>query len=379
MNSGEYLAIYKSQSKLSLNNSNESVYLYDPQNNLVSSISYTQSIKNSSYNFDGESWSWSKYSTPGAKNKFDSKPKVKIEKPKNVFKNIPADFSVSAKDKETKKLKYAWDFGDGKKSRQKKIAHKYIDTGKYTVTLSVSDESQTVEKSFTVNVKNPSRPDIEIVKILPNPAGNDSENETIGLKNNSKKKIDLTGWKIATGSKEKMYNHPIIDELSINPQETKTISRDNSKFSLNNKAGRVALVMPDGKTVDKIEYLKGKIEEDEAYMKIGDEWQWIAENIAGDSLAPDQNEAEFIDDPTGEIEAGDNINEEDNGADGEVLGASNEEQSRIAATNQNLFSPEDMFIFFTRIGFLKSPIEEPNYCPIKTATASLDYLLISSL
>jgi hypothetical protein len=188
---GKYFAIYKSQSKLSLNNSSETVYLYDPRNNLASNISYDKSQKDASYNFNGEEWRWSKYLTPNKKNKFDSEPVMKTSKPNDVYENIPAEFSVKAKDKETKKLKYAWDFGDGGKSYLKKTTHKFLETGKYTVTLSVRDESQAVEKSFKIEVKKYPRPDLEIIKIIPNPAGADTDGEIIEIKNNSKKEVNL--------------------------------------------------------------------------------------------------------------------------------------------------------------------------------------------
>lgn len=375
---GGCFAVYKSQSKLSLNNSNESVSIFDPQDSLVSSISYEKSQKDASYSFDGANWKWSKYSTPGAENKFDSEPDVKIKKPKKVYKNIPAEFSAKATDKETKKMKYIWDFGDGDKSYLKKANHKFLKIGKYTVTLSVRDESQTVEKSFTVQVKDSPRPNLEIVKIVPNPSGKDEDGEIIGIKNNSKKKTNIEKWKIATGSGKKMYNHPISEDLVINPNETKTITRKFSKFSLANKSGKVALAMPDGKIIDKIEYSKEKIEEDEAYTKIDGGWQWIVPNgNATEELAPSPDETEFIDDPTGEIEAEEN--DENENATGEVLGANNGNISDNFFPARSAFSPEDAFAFFTRIGFLKSPEKEANYCPLKTATASLDYLLVSSI
>jgi hypothetical protein len=294
----EYLVIYKSQSKISLNNSRESLFLYNLQGNIVSDVSYEKSEKNVSYNFDGKTWRWSKYLTPGKENKFDTEPSVKIKKIKRAYKGVPTKFSARAKDKETKKLKYLWDFGDGKKSSLKKTTHKYLDTGKYTVKLFVSDESQTIEKSFSVNVKKSPQPDIEIVKIVPNPPGNDLENESIDLKNNSEKKVNLVGWKIATGSGDKLFNHPISDETILEPGETKTITRKISKFTLNNKSGKVQLVSLDGKIVDEVAYEKdspdslhlpelqslqtgdkskraGEIAEGEVYAKMDGKWQWI--------------------------------------------------------------------------------------------------------
>lgn len=370
INPGEYLAIYRPDSKIALNNSDELVYLYDAKNEIISSVSFAKSIKNSSYNFDGETWKWSKYLTPNKKNKFDSEPSVKLNKPKNAYKDLYTEFSVKAKDKETRNLKYAWNFGDGKKSTLAKTTHKYLDTGKYTVTLSVSDDSQTVEKSFVVNVKNSPRPDLEIVKIIPNPAGSDTEAETIGLKNNSNKKIDLKGWKIATGSGEKLYNHPISGEFSLDANETKTITREFSKFSLNNKAGKVQLVMPDGKAIDEVEYTKDKIAEDEAYAKIDGEWKWLAPNAQEENT----DESDTTED---DLSVNDQVNDE-NAENGEVLGAT-DENIPVSPNFDYHFTSEDAFIFLSDIGFLNSQNKEINYCPLKNTTASLEYFLISSI
>lgn len=370
---GKYIVIYKSQSKIALNNSNESVFLYDPEDNLVSSVSFEKSIKNSSYNFDEKTWKWSKYLTPGAKNKFDSPPIVKINRPKNVFKDIAAEFSAEAKDKESKKLKYSWDFGDRKKSSQKKTTHKYSATGKYTVTLSVSDESQTIERIFVVTVKNFPRPDLEIVKIVPNPAGADTDGEAIDIKNNSKKKVNLTGWKIATGSDKKMYNHPIAGEFLIEAGKTKAITREFSKFSLNNKAGKLQLAMPDGKTIDEVEYSKDKIVEDEAYAKIDGEWEWLVPNSEEGGIS--HEEAEIIDDPTGEIEAEESSDDEN--TNGEILGTSDENINPAKNYTTN-FSSENAFAFLSRLGFSSPPVE-PNYCPLNDSSFSIAYLLASSI
>jgi hypothetical protein len=370
LNPGDFLAIYRPDSKIALNNSDESVYLYDPKNEIASSVSFDKSQKNASYSFDGKNWKWSKYLTPEKENEFDSEPKIKIEKPKKVYKNILIDFSAKAKDKETKKLKYSWDFGDGKKSYLKKPTHKYLDTGKYTITLSVTDESQTVEKSFAVNVKNYPRPDIEITKIVPNPAGNDSDGEIVEVKNNSAKKIDLTGWKIASGSGEKIFNHPISGEISIDPSGTKTITREFSKYSLNNEAGKVQLAGPDGKVIDEVAYSKEKIAEDEAFAKIDGEWQWIEPGTPNENA----DEADVVD----EESDSEDVAEENTVNNGEVLGVADEEIP-TSPVHRSYFSSEDAFIFLTDIGFLKSQNKEINYCPLKNTTASLEYFLISSI
>ncbi|MCX6762880.1 MAG: lamin tail domain-containing protein [Candidatus Moranbacteria bacterium] len=364
----EYLAIYRPDSKIALNNSTESVYLYNPKNEIISSISFEKSQKDASYNFDGKTWKWSKYLTPGKKNKFDSEPSVKITKPKNAYKDIFTEFSAKAKDKETKKLKYTWDFGDGKKSYLAKTSHKYLDTGKYTVALSVSDDSQTIEKSFSINVKKSPRPNIEITKILPNPTGKDSEGEIVEVKNNSKKKINLTGWKIATGSGEKIYNHPISGEFSLAPNETKTITHEFSKFSLNNKAGKVQLVMPDGKVIDEIEYSKEKIAEDETYAKMDGEWKW---------LTPSEQEKNMDEsDTTEEDITADDQNNDEYAENGEVLGATDENIS-VSPSYDSSFTSEDAYVFLSRINFVPSSGQETNYCPASNPSSNIAYLIAS--
>lgn len=367
LNPGEYLAIYRPDSKIALNNSDESVYLYNPKGEIASSVSFAKSQKNASYNFDGEVWKWSKYLTPGKKNKFDSEPSVKITKPKHAHKDLFTEFSAKAKDRESKKLKYAWDFGDGKKSYLAKTSHKYLATGKYTVTLSVSDDSQTIEKSFSLQVKKYPRPDLEITKMVPNPAGNDSDGEIIEIKNNSGQKIDLNGWKIATGSGEKISNHPISGEVSINPNETKTITREFSKFSLNNKAGKVRLVMPDGKVIDEVAYSKEKIADDEVYAKIDGEWKWIEPG------AKDENtdEGDTTDKESNSVEI-----TEKNMGDGEVLGATDENQS-VSSSYSFSFNSESAYIFLSRINFFSSSKQKTNFCSASNPSSNIAYLLAS--
>ena len=221
-------------------------------------------------------------------------------------------------------------------------------------------------------MKNSSRPNLEIVKIVPNPAGKDTDGEIIDLKNNSSRKIDLTGWKIAAGSDDKIFNHPINGEFTLDAGETKTITREFSKFSLNNKAGKVQLVMLDGKVIDEVEYSKEKIADDEAYVKIDGEWKWIEPNTQDENIA--ETNTDSADQPADEETA---ANEDEN-ASGEVLGAMDENELTLSNYN-SAFSSEDAFIFLSDIGFLKSQNKEINYCPLKNTTASLEYYLVSSI
>ena len=359
---GEYLAIYRPESKLALNNSTESVTLFNPQGEITSNVSWDKTLEGSSYNYDDANWKWSKYLTPGKENKFDSPPVVKISKIKTAYKDLYTEFSVKAKDKETKKLKYTWDFGDGKQSYLAKTSHKYLDTGKYTVTLTVGDDSQTVEKSFVLAVKKYPRPNLEIIRIVPNPIGNDSDGEIVEIRNNSGKKIELQGWKIATGSGSKMNNHLINDGISLEPNETKMITREMCKFSLNNKTGKIQLVMPDGKVTDVVEYQKEKIADDEAYVRINNEWQWITPNSPTET--GDSQETSTSEDTRDEGS--------DEQPDGEILGATDENVPYFTPT-QSGYTSEDEFIFFKFFGLLEHKPREATFCPAIQPVNTLAY------
>ena len=355
LKSDGYLTLYRPDTKLSLNNSQEAVYLFNPAGELTSSAAWQKAPVDVSYNFDGKSWKWSKFLTPGKENKYDKKPELKITKPNIVYKDTMTNFSVTAKDKETKHLKYVWDFGDGHKSYLKKTSHKYQKTKNYTVKLAVNDASQSVEKEFNISVKKYPRPEIRIVKIVPNPAGLDSQNETLTLKNNSKQKINLLNYKIATGTDpKKLANHPITTEMLLAPEEKKIITRADSKLVLNNKAGKVALLYPDGKVADEIDYTKEKIGENEAYALANGQWQWITPENKNEIAEASQ----------------DNI--------GIVAGAETENEKGYATFSCE-YTLEDYYIFLSAFGLLQSNEGKINCCEKNYIYPSPAYLLTASL
>jgi hypothetical protein len=252
--SGEFAVISKKDSGLSLNNSGEeTVSLYCPDEKLISSVSYKSAKEGVSYNFSEAGWRWSKFLTPGKANIFNNLPTVKVDEPKKVYKNVYADFSAKAKDMDKDKLKYTWDFGDGHKSYKRETRHKYEKTGKFTVKLKVSDGSEDVIREFKIEVKKMKRYEVEITAFSANPAGKDTENEWVEVTNQSKKKINLVKWSLATGWKNP-YNHPITEKLYVKPGETKKIGRDISKFTLANTKSKIELRYPDGKKADEVEY-----------------------------------------------------------------------------------------------------------------------------
>lgn len=260
-----------------LNNSgNESVTLFDPNGKDISSVSYDGSKQGISYSYDGSKWRWTQYVTPGQENKFGNAPYGTLDIDSDIYVNTYADFSVSTGDADGSKVKVTWDFGDGHKSYLAKTRHKYVALGSYQGSVTLSNGIEDVTKDFTADVKNYPHPKIQIIQVNANPKGSDAKLETLMILNKSKKTINLSGWSIATGAKKKLTNHPIKMNVKIKKKKSKTITKDMSKFSLNNKKGKIELRYPDGKVASKLKYDHGKISiaDDEVYRKIKGGWAW---------------------------------------------------------------------------------------------------------
>ncbi len=276
-----YFAIYRKDFKFALNNSNETVSLIAPNEKTTSTVSYKSAKENVSYNFaqNTNKWRWSKHLTPGYDNIFNNLPTItKFDIDKKVYKNVYTDFSVKAKDVDGEKLKVRWDFGDGHKSYIWKTRHRYEKTGTYKASLRIQDESEEIVKDFIVTVKKYPKYNIKITKISPNPAGKDTGVEYIVLKNNSRKKINLQNWNIATGtSKKKLVNHPINKKLVIKSGQTKIITKKYCALTLPNKTGVIEIRRPNSSVSDKLEYGDKNISipDNATYEKIDGTWQWL--------------------------------------------------------------------------------------------------------
>ncbi len=267
-----FLVITKKEFKFALNNSGEeSVFLYNPRAELVSSVSYKGSKKDVSYNFDGSFWRWSRFLTPGAENKFPAPLRVKIKKPERVYRNIPASFEADT----SKEAKITWNFGDGHKSYQFSARHTYTNTGAYEASVKVSTAEDFLEK-FLVTVEDFPEIKVKISAFSPNPKGNDTELEWIEIENNSKQKVNLKNWSVATGW-DKLINHPIKKDFVIKQGESKKLTRKFANFTLQNKKSKIELRYPSGETAHSVKYKSADtIADDMVYQKGRKKWKWIA-------------------------------------------------------------------------------------------------------
>lgn len=296
INPEDFLTIYKEISKISLNNTDEKIYLLDANENLIDFLEYSETKEESSYGFDEveNRFRWSKNLTPGTANLFDPAPDGKGKIPKKSYKNFPTEFSADG----SSNYDYSWDFGDGGRSTKHETTHIYKETGKFKGFLIIDNGTEEKKIDFEIEIKKYPKKSIDIIGVLPNPEGSDSDNEYIILKNNDKKSIDLSNWSIASGSnKNKLTNHPFTKSITIKKGEEKVIYNKYSNFSLPNQKGFVELRQPDGKTADKVSYSKEKsIGENELYkINTDKKWDWTNQPLATKDESKKEEEVKFED------------------------------------------------------------------------------------
>ncbi|MBP9751891.1 MAG: lamin tail domain-containing protein [Candidatus Moranbacteria bacterium] len=274
-----YLVVERSESGLSLNNTDETVSLLAPDESTVDTMRYEKTKEEASLSFDGSSFRWSSFLTPGKANRFGEKPEAeKTSIPEEGYEDVALEFSAKGSDGQS----YAWDFGDGKTSRKQSTSHTYKKTGKYHGTLTITDEDGIGEnvKEFTVDIEDFPKVRLSITAIAPNPKGADTGVEWISVKNGGKKKINLIGFGIATGSnKKKLTNHPVSESFIIKAGKEKQVTSRDASFTLPNDGGYVEIRRPDGKMVVGKSYKKsGGVDDDEVWRKIaGKSWEWVKE------------------------------------------------------------------------------------------------------
>ena len=312
-----YFVIYRNESGIALNNSGgETVKLYQPNGNLLDSVSYTESApEGQSYNLSEDSWKWSTTLTPGAANKItlpNQKPNANAgeNKEANVGESVIFDGSDSF-DPDGDTLSFTWDFGDGTKASGNKVTHSYSKAGKYTVVLTVDDgrggiDTDTVKVTILENeinsnqeVSGPFSDKIVINEILPNPEGSDVgeakalvdkelSEEFIELYNKGNSSVDLSSWQL--DDEEGGSSPYTIENKIIAAGEYLVFWRSETGLALNNNGGdSVRLLHPDGKIISEVTYQESA-KEGQAYALDSDNlWKW--------TMTPTPGEANLISEP----------------------------------------------------------------------------------
>jgi exonuclease III len=128
----------------------------------------------------------------------------------------------------------------------------------------VSDHFPIVTRFRTPTGDTPAVPaqKVRVTSLLPNPSGNETQNEAATLKNVSAEQIDLTGWKLRdlTGK-----TWSLNDLGTLMPGDSKTIKRNGQEMAMNNGGDTIDLIDPDGRIVQTITYPSFIDDEDEEF------------------------------------------------------------------------------------------------------------------
>lgn len=263
-----YLVVTDEEFSLSLNNSNETLSLWDKEKRPVHRVQYEKTKEGISLNLIGSMLRGARKPTPGAANSENRDPTTKERVPKKGYRGFAIEFRARGKDSDGDKLKFIWDFGDGHKSYKENTSHKYLKSGRYTVTLSTDDGIDTAQEKFEIKIEKYRAPNVRIVSLVPNPKGNDSELEWIEIENRERHEVNLRDFSIATGTKKQsITNHPIREDFILPAKSMKRLSREHSLFTLGNERGHIELRSPDGKVLQHLKYKFDKSLADDAVLK----------------------------------------------------------------------------------------------------------------
>lgn len=301
----KYLAVYRSESSLALNNSGDEVKLYRPFAEApAQTVKYEKAAEDLSYainfkqtlDFSKIQWLWTETATPGKENiikTVNHPPAVDFNFPEEIIAGRPTKFDGSdTYDEDGGALAYEWSFGDKIKSNLVSPEHIFAKAGNFTVKLSAGDgrSTTTKEKIIKVGKNEPLSADVKsasalvkssgqnnnsnkiiINEFLPNPEGDDATGEWIELKNTGSGKINLLNWKIDDGE-EGSSPYEFANAL-INGNNFFVLSRIKSGLALNNTGDSIRLFNDLDELIDEVEY--GAAKEGSAYARDSKgAWHW---------------------------------------------------------------------------------------------------------
>jgi hypothetical protein len=92
---------------------------------------------------------------------------------------------------------------------------------------------------------------VRIMGLLPNPAGNEAENEEVTIGNQGTQQVSMVGWRL----RDLAQQHWILDSLgALQSGESKTILRAGQPMVMNNNGDSISLIDPSGNSVQTVTY-----------------------------------------------------------------------------------------------------------------------------
>lgn len=294
---GEYLAISRSESKIALNNTSDSVKIFQPDKDRpLKTIKYKDAFEGQSYALNPDNkWVWTDIITPGKVNIFKTvnhSPIAEFDCPEEILTGAPVIFDSSdTMDEDGDELKYSWDFGDGFINNLSSPEHTFFKQGNLAVKLTVNDGLNEVTREKIIKVvKVPSlfnetstsslENKIIINEILPDPEGADGDGEWAEIYNQGENKVNLLNWRLDDmegGSQP----YKIKSDIWLNVGSYLVINRPESGLAFNNTSDEVRLFNDLDELIDGVEYEAALENESYARGENG-KWFWTTKSTSGE-------------------------------------------------------------------------------------------------
>ena len=294
INTNDYLLIERSTSGIALNNSSETVYLFNNLENKAHEISYQNVKENESWAMFDNGWEWTEVLTPGAQNQ-----KNTSSKPNAVIDLLSEELIVgkeiiltaeNSSDENGQGLEYKWYVDGSLKDESEEFKIVFDEDGLKEIKLIViNDSGLEGDTTIYLNIINngsaieddenficsTSSYEIIISEVLPNPIGSD-ENEFIELFNPNGQDIDLTNWKLNDASS---YFYNLTE--TIKAKDYLVIQRNDSKISLNNSNEELKLFDCNDNLIWQLSYEKSFEAQSYSYDPINEVYFWTDEQTHG--------------------------------------------------------------------------------------------------
>ncbi len=306
--SGRSYLIVRAPGNFELANSGTTIKLFQPEKTTAfQSATYKETL-------DGQSWAvwnetaadnskvWKKtfLPTPGNANVYVSPPLAVFSTPSTAVVAETVTFDASDSDTPDSYAEYSWNFGDGVSSSQANPEHIFSTPGNYTVVLSISNSygASTVSRKISITKKTSdisiaslekeknletrsasliSPFKLTLTEVMPNPAGSDTGQEWVEVRNAGSEAINLAGWTIANKSKS---GPTIVEAISLEPNELFIFHSEYLPGSLGNSQDTIRLIDPEGREADAAAYAAAP--SGQSYSLIDNTWQWTVAATPGE-------------------------------------------------------------------------------------------------
>jgi len=247
-----YFVVYRKKSGIALNNTGDSVRLFQPDGSLLEQVDYSDSADdNWAYAKNGGGWFWTLEPTPGYQNVIKSSAEsYQCPGPRIVYVTKTVDAPVDS-----------------------------------AATSSPDEFNPDDYQGLKIN------------EFVPNPVGSDDA-EWIELFNNSSSTLNLSG--LSLDDDEGGSKPYFLPASSTMPALTYlVVKKEDSALALNNSSDAVRLLGPDNQILQAVAYQGVKESWSYNYDSVNDEWFWSASstpglvNVASLSLADDSNNLSF--------------------------------------------------------------------------------------